>query len=99
MESIEEMARIAARARAQRRRARVSIRVNPGIVIDTHRHVATGHDEAKFGIPLAELGEAMEELRRHAELSLVGLSSHIGSMQTATAPYAQAARLLFDAAR
>src|SRR5262249_36699045 len=39
-ESVEELGRTAARARAIGRRARVSIRINPGIAIDTHAHVA-----------------------------------------------------------
>jgi diaminopimelate decarboxylase len=98
-ESIEEIARIGARAAAAGRRARVSLRVNPGIAIDTHAHVATGHDEAKFGIARADLGDAFAEADRHPAIALVGVSSHIGSTQTSTAPYEAAARVLFDIAR
>src|SRR5262249_33030547 len=75
-ESIEELTRIAARARAIGRRARVSMRINPGISIDAHAHVATGHDEAKFGIARGDLGDAYRVIDGHAELNLVGLSSH-----------------------
>jgi len=98
-ESVEEIARIAARARALGRRARLSLRINPGIAIDTHAHVATGHDQAKFGIALGDLGEAWQAVDSHPELHLVGLSSHIGSTQTATGPYLAAATTLFDVAR
>ena len=98
-ESIEEIARIAARASVAGRRARVSLRVNPGIAIDTHAHVATGHDEAKFGIARADLGEAFAAIDGQPAVALVGMSSHIGSTQTSTAPYEAAARLLFDIAR
>jgi diaminopimelate decarboxylase len=98
-ESVEEIARIAARATAAGRRARVSLRVNPGIAIDTHAHVATGHDEAKFGIARGDLGDAFAEIDRHPSLALVGISAHIGSTQTSTAPYEAAARVLFDIAR
>ena len=97
-ESVEELARIGARAIALGRRARVSLRVNPGIAIDTHAHVATGHDEAKFGIARGDLGEAFAAIDAQPALLLVGVSSHIGSTQTSTAPYEAAARVLFDIA-
>jgi diaminopimelate decarboxylase len=99
IESREEIERIAARARALSRTARVSIRVNPGIAIDAHAHVATGHDAAKFGVHRDDLGHLWETLSAHPELELVGLSSHIGSTQTSTGPYLAAARMLFDLAR
>jgi diaminopimelate decarboxylase len=95
-ESVEELARIGARARALARVARISIRINPGVQVDTHAHVATGHDAAKFGIARGDIAEAYAAVDAHPELSLVGLSSHIGSTQTATEPYIVAARLLFD---
>jgi diaminopimelate decarboxylase len=95
-ESVEELVRIAARARTLARRARVSLRINPGVQVDTHAHVATGHDEAKFGIARGDIADAYAVVDAHPELALVGLSSHIGSTQTATEPYIAAARVLFD---
>ncbi|MEP7126621.1 MAG: diaminopimelate decarboxylase [Byssovorax sp.] len=94
MESVEEIARVEARAAALGRRARVSIRVNPGIEADTHAHVATGHDEAKFGVARADLAAAWEALARSPHLDLVGLSSHVGSQLTATGEYLAAAEVL-----
>lgn len=98
MESVEEVPRVAARARALGRRARVSIRVNPAIEADTHAAVTTGHDEAKFGVPVEDLGAAFDELARAPELSLQGLSCHIGSQLTGTAEYLAAADVLLGAA-
>ena len=98
-ESVEELARIGARANALGRRARVSLRVNPGIAIDTHAHVATGHDEAKFGIARGDLGQAFAAIDATPAMAVVGVSSHIGSTQTSTAPYEAAARVLFEIAR
>jgi len=95
-ESVEEIARIAARARTLGKKARLSMRINPSIEIDTHAHVATGHDEAKFGILRADLGDAYGVIDASPELRLTGLSSHIGSTQTSTGPYLSAARILFD---
>lgn len=98
-ESIEEIGRIAARAKALGRRARVSIRINPGVAVDTHAHVATGHDAAKFGVARGDIAEAYVAIDDHPELLLVGLSCHIGSTQTAVDPYLAGATVLFDAVK
>jgi diaminopimelate decarboxylase len=95
-ESIEEIVRIGARAGTLGRRARISLRINPGISVDTHAHVATGHDEAKFGIARGDIADAYAAVDAHRTLELVGLSSHIGSTQTAIEPYLAAAGVLFD---
>jgi diaminopimelate decarboxylase len=100
LESVEEVQRVAARARAAGRRARVSLRVNPGVAIDSHAHVATGHDEAKFGILRAELGEAWQKVDAAADaLDAVGVSAHVGSMLQTPGPYLESARVLCDVAR
>src|SRR5258706_15061191 len=74
-ESVEELIRILARARATGHRADVSLRLNPGIEIDTHSHIATGHDEAKFGISESDLGAAYAVIdASEGRLSQIGLS-------------------------
>jgi diaminopimelate decarboxylase len=98
-ESVEELPRIAARARALGRRARVSLRVNPGVVADTHPQVATGHDEAKFGIALPDLGRALEVLGAEPSLALTGVGCHIGSQLTTTHEALAGARVLLEVAR
>ena len=43
---------------------RVAIRINPGLDIDeldTHTHIATGHDEAKFGVARADARRARSQ--------------------------------------
>jgi diaminopimelate decarboxylase len=101
-ESLEELARIAARARALGRRARVSLRVNPEVdrdAIDTHAHIATGHDEAKFGLPREQLPDALALFAKETALSFVGVAVHVGSQLTSTEGYVAAARTLFQLAR
>jgi diaminopimelate decarboxylase len=99
VESLEELPRVAARARASGRTARVSLRVNPGLEADTHAYIATGHDEAKFGIAREELPAAIEAVVAHSELELVGLSTHIGSQLTSVDTYVAAARMLLQSAQ
>ncbi|CAN5784744.1 diaminopimelate decarboxylase [soil metagenome] len=103
VESVEELARVAARARVQRKQARVSIRLNPEIDPDeiaTHSHIATGHDEAKFGIARADLADALASVDAAKDaLDLVGLSAHVGSQFTRTDEYLKSAQALFGVAR
>ncbi len=94
VESVEEIPRIAQRAEALARRVSVSVRINPGIEADTHAYIATGHDEAKFGVARAAIGDAVEELRRSPLVDLVGVGHHIGSQLTSLDEYVSAARML-----
>jgi len=95
-ESIEELQRIAARTAALGvQHARVGLRMNPSVEADTHAHIATGHDEAKFGIPREELRRALDLIRSsHGALELVSISSHVGSMLMTTEPYVAAVNVL-----
>lgn len=100
IESVEEIARVGARARALGKKARVSLRFNPELEdIATHAHIATGHDEAKFGVAAADVPRAVESLRAAPEVALVGLTTHVGSQFTSTDEYTKAARSLFSLAR
>ena len=100
VESVEEIARIEARASALSVRARASFRFNPELdAIDTHAHIATGHDEAKFGIAAADVPRAIEAFRNSKNVDLVGLTTHVGSQFTSTDEYLKGARALFALAR
>src|SRR4051812_314595 len=99
-ESVEEVFRIAARARALGRQARVAFRLNPGVEIESHAHISTGHDKAKFGITRADVGRAFEAVDAAGPaLVAVGLSTHIGSMLGEVTPYLTSARHVCDVAR
>ncbi len=99
-ESVEELSRIAARAKSTGHRADVSLRVNPGVEIDSHAHIATGHDAAKFGISEGDLAAAYAVIDgSEGRLAQVGVSVHLGSMMTTTEAYARTARKLCDLAR
>jgi diaminopimelate decarboxylase len=101
IESVEEIARVQARARAAGRKVRVSVRVNPSVDQSdaTHAHIATGHDEAKFGVPLEDARDAARVAGASPNLELVGIGVHAGSQFTSLEPYLQAARVLFELVR
>jgi diaminopimelate decarboxylase len=97
VESVEEIPRIAARAVAAGRVARIGVRVNPSLDLAgaTHVHIATGHDRAKFGVPRADAARAVELVEATPSLELVGMTAHVGSHFTTTQPYVDSARVLF----
>jgi diaminopimelate decarboxylase len=100
VESVEEIFRIDARAAALEKRTRISLRFNPELdEIDTHAHISTGHDEAKFGVAAADIPRAIEAVRAAKHIDLVGLTTHVGSQFTTTGEYLKGARALFGLAR
>ncbi|MBP9112525.1 MAG: diaminopimelate decarboxylase [Polyangiaceae bacterium] len=97
-ESVEELLRIAQIAKSLSRKANVSIRINPEIAEDdlhTHKHIATGHDAAKFGIARVDLPAAFRVISNSEHLRFVGIACHAGSQFTETAAYLAAADILF----
>ena len=96
LESLSELALIEQRAKALGIRARVSIRVNPAVLADTHRYIATGGAEDKFGISLKDsyalVDQFCQKRSPYPHCSLIGVGAHIGSQLTSYAPY----RVCFD---
>lgn len=103
VESAEEIPRVAARASAQGRVARINLRINPAVdakEIGTHSYITTGHDAAKFGVPLASLGDAVAALdASRGTVRLVGVAAHAGSQMTSLDGYLASARTVFDTAK
>jgi len=90
VESRPELHRVSAVAQRIGLQAPVSLRVNPDLDPGTHPHISTGHRDSKFGIPLSQVAEYYAEARSLKNLELAGLSTHIGSQITETAPFAEA---------
>ncbi|HUO04984.1 MAG TPA: diaminopimelate decarboxylase [Candidatus Binataceae bacterium] len=89
-ESRPELHRISAVASRLKRKAPVSVRVNPDLDPGTHPHISTGHRDSKFGVPLSQVDEYYAEARGLPGLELVGLSTHIGSQITELEPFREA---------
>src|SRR6202050_3232849 len=90
VESRPELHRVSEVAGRMKKRAPVSLRVNPDLDPGTHPHISTGHRDSKFGIPLSQVDEYYAEARNLPNLELAGLSTHIGSQITDTAPFTEA---------
>ena len=73
----------------------ILLRLTPGIDPHTHQYVATGVIDSKFGFPLASAEEAVAQAIS-ANLKLVGLHFHLGSLIFETEPYQQAIELILN---
>ena len=78
-ESLEEIEVLNALAAEEGCTARIALRLNPDVEPDTHKYIATGQAESKFGIAPAELDEVLKRWPEYGSLRLVGLHFHIGS--------------------
>jgi diaminopimelate decarboxylase len=98
VDGFDEIALLSAMADEWGARQRVLVRVAPGIEPDTHRYIATGQVDSKFGFPLADdlAKQAVEAVRRAPGLELIGLHAHIGSQLLGLEGYASAAAVLAD---
>ncbi len=91
VESKAELARIGQLARKLKKKARVSLRLNPDVSTKTHPYIATGFRKNKFGIDLASLGGVTEILNVYSDsLELKGIGFHIGSQIMDKASYLDA---------
>jgi diaminopimelate decarboxylase len=81
IESADELDALQAVAAGLGRPARFAVRVNPDVEVDTHVNIQTGHDDAKFGVPVAVAHELLGRAARGElpGLEPVGVHVHVGS--------------------
>ncbi len=89
-ESEPELALVDALAHRRGVKARVAVRVNPDVDADTHAYISTGRLAHKFGIDWSEAEAVYEHARAHHNLSIEGVSCHIGSQLTNLNPVLEA---------
>lgn len=90
VESRGELLRLQNIAKKLHKTARVAIRVNPEVQVNTHKHLTTGSKTSKFGIPIDDARALLENYKQFDSIQFVGLHIHVGSMLDAPDPYLQA---------
>ena len=99
VESREELETIDAVAGRMRKRAPISLRVNPDVDPKTHPYISTGLKKNKFGIHISQAIRDYEWAARRRNIEVVGVDCHIGSQLTEISPFVDAAgrvRLLVE---
>ena len=79
VESESELEKIISISKAMNIRAPVALRINPDIKAQTHEKIATGSNQAKFGLPLNQTIELYKKICKEESLIPKGLAVHIGS--------------------
>ncbi len=96
VESEPELELLSARAVAAGKVAPVSVRINPDVDAKTHRKIATGKAENKFGIPWQRAREVYARVRDLPGVRAAGIDMHIGSQITELKPFDDAFALLAE---
>ena len=101
VDNFNELERLTAITEELQREVNVLVRVNPGIEVHTHRYIATGNRDSKFGFPAwnEDANRAIEQVKRAPFLKFLGVHMHIGSFVLALDTFIEAleaAAPLFD---
>jgi len=74
----------------------ILLRLSPGVEPHTHKYIATGVVDSKFGLSLASAEQAVAQAMAAPSLNLIGLHFHLGSQIGETEPYQEAIDLTLD---
>ena len=96
VESEPELELLSRLASEQRRVARISVRVNPGVDSGSHAKISTGKSENKFGVPLDRARSVYARAAKLPGIRVTGVDMHIGSQITDLVPLEAAFRLLAE---
>jgi len=65
----------------------ISIRINPNIKTQTHKHIQTGYRNNKFGIDINDLNEVIDYSNKFKNIEIVGFHFHLGSQINNNSPF------------
>jgi diaminopimelate decarboxylase len=98
VDNLHELKLLTELAGEQRAKPDILLRLSPGVDPHTHRYIATGVIDSKFGFPMTNAEEAVARAMDAANLNLIGLHFHIGSLILEVEPYQLAIERVLDLA-
>lgn len=97
VDGFQELDSVIEIASARGLRARIMVRVTPGVEPDTHEYIKTGQFDSKFGISLEQVVPFVERVVQSEEhLEFRGIHAHIGSQSLAMEPYLKLVDILAE---
>ena len=90
VESEHEMVALNEIAGGIRKKAPISLRINPDVDPKTHPYISTGMKKAKFGVDITRSLESYRKAVSLPNLEVVGVDCHIGSQLTSVSPFVDA---------
>ncbi len=95
-ESEEELGEIERAASVLKKKVNVAIRINPDVIPKTHRYIATGKGESKFGLDFETVHKIFNARWRYPNLFIHGVHIHIGSQILNAEPFTTAIRKVLE---
>jgi len=96
VDNFDELSLLQGIAKEQGYTPDILLRLSPGVDPHTHKYIATGVIDSKFGFPLISGEEAVARAMSAPNLNLVGLHFHIGSLIFDVKPYEEAIELILN---
>jgi diaminopimelate decarboxylase len=96
VESAEELRVLSDIAQSKGAVQQVALRLNPNIDPHTHRYMATGKGNSKFGIEIEEAMRLVAHRDAFAGVAIRGMHIHIGSMVSEPEPFIEAMQAGLD---
>ena len=96
VDNFNELTLLGEMAKESGYRPDILLRLSPGVEPHTHKYIATGVVDSKFGFPLASGEQAIATAMSMSDLNLVGLHFHIGSLIFETEPYQKSIEVILN---
>ena len=96
VESMAELERVQRIAQELDTIANIAIRVNPDVDAQTHPYIATGLEQSKFGVAMADALATYRTAAAMPHVRVYSLACHIGSQITKLSPFSDAVERVLD---
>lgn len=98
VDSVEELDVIDRCAARKKRVQKIFLRITPDIDTHTHKKIATGTIDCKFGTPIVtgQAGDLLRLALTKKNVLLDGLHCHVGSQIFSSEPYVRCAQVMLD---
>ena len=98
VDNASELEVIAEQARRLETKAKILLRVTPGLECHTHDYIKTGQNDSKFGFSLEQLSAIIHTIQNDYQdtLELKGLQAHIGSQIFELQAYEDLVKILLN---
>lgn len=90
VESEDELDEIQRVASYLKKSVNIAIRINPDVIPKTHKYIATGKGETKFGLDFDTVHKIFNSTWRYPNLNIRGVHIHIGSQILNAEPFVKA---------
>tara|TARA_B100000700_G_scaffold230800_1_gene255351 strand:- start:1564 stop:2793 length:1230 start_codon:yes stop_codon:yes gene_type:complete len=94
VESENEVSLINKIAKKSSKKIAIGIRLNPNVTGKTHKKISTGGSNEKFGLAYKDFLNLCKKIKNMKNLSLQGISVHIGSQITSIKPFKKVLSIL-----